>query len=400
MRFSINSSLPVFYFNCISILALLFGATACGDDAEKQAAAYSQNYDELFTFGLSINDFANATGVRADDIIKMRYGLMAPSEDLTGIMSELNEKFRNHERNEAFEMIEDMSKDKPDIKIDRNTIKVSQDALENKYRVSAMSRNERFDSSLPDYVGAQINHNIKNYIDSKFAWYRFPANAWDYVSDGKEDLHSQYKKSFDDILSSEKVNGLVVNRFNAYSSLLTAEFNVLFGKELNLPELKDVKLDNATSIADAKVLDNTVARTATDLTDTILTIIEEIGIAIILWFVFGWLSNQIANKYASWVLDYDFENYGFWRNTGIFALNMFNAYCESEEQRKLDRIKRWTSWIITIAFLVGSYYWVIRPQIEIENNLLSQIEVNTANYVSRMDVPILSYFNSVLDNNL
>lgn len=78
-------------------------------------------------------------------------------------------------------------------------------------------------------------------MDTEFAWYRFPINAWHYVFDGDK-MATQYKVELNEILSTDKINNNVVTRFNDYSSLLEAEQAVLFGNELSLPDLKRVKI--------------------------------------------------------------------------------------------------------------------------------------------------------------
>ncbi len=387
------------YLYQISILLIFLSIVACGQDIEKQTAEYSQNYDDLFTYGLSINNFSNATGVSEEILVKMRYGLIKPSKDLTKLMTDLNDDFRKFKRKEALEKVTKKLNENIKVKIETVESKEDYKNLESSYRVEAMMRNEKFDSQLPNYVGSNINAEIEDFIDTKFAWYRFPKNAWDYVFDGKQVLYARYKSGFDKILSSGSVNTIVVRCFNDYSTLLNTEQSILFNRNLNLPILKDVNLDDATSIADSKVLDKSVQRAATDLTDMILLLIEELGVAIIIWIVFSWLSNMITNKYAAWVLDYDMDG-GFWKNGFIFGLNLLNSYWESEEREKLARVKRWTQGIITVLFIAASYYWVIRPQMKIENELLSRVETNIKTYVSNMDVPILTYFNSVIDSSL
>lgn len=266
------------------------------------------------------------------------------------------------------------------------------------YRANVFARNEKFDSDIPVLISKNLNHEVEKYMDKEFAWYRFPVNAWDYVSEGKEELATRYNAELNDILSTDRINMNVVARFNDYSSLLEAEQAVLFGNELSLPDLKRVELEDASKIADSSVMDKFVERASTDLIDTILVLIEEVGIAIIIWLVFRWLTNRVVNWYARNVLDYDFDNYGFWGNAIIFGCNLINSWSENEEKQHIARIKTWVQSIVTVIFMVVTYIYVIKPQIAIEQELMAKVETNVSAYVAEMDVPVLDYFNSVIDS--
>ncbi len=390
-----NLPYPLNTLRRVGVLLLMVVAicvSSCQNEEETQMA-YNQCYDELFTLRMDINTLSKCLGVKSSDLIQMRYGLIAPNSEVTDVLSDLCKAFNDFN----MEKVLDILNDDYDIEISDKKVGLSHEELIKQYRANVFARNEKFDGDIPVLISQKINHEVEKYMDTEFAWYRFPVNAWHYVLDGDK-IATQYKAELNDILSTDKINNNVVTRFNDYSSLLEAEQVVLFGNELSLPDLKRVELEDASKIADSTVMNKFVERASTDLIDAILVLIEEVGVAIIIWFVFRWLTNRVINLYARYVLDYDFDNYGFWGNAAIFGLNLLNAWAENEEKRRLARIKTWVQSIVTVAFIIMTYIYVIKPQIDIEQNIMAQVESNVSAYVAKMDVPVLDYFNHVIDS--
>lgn len=375
------------------LMVVAICVSSCQNEEEKQMT-YNQCYDELFTLRMDINTLSKCLGVKSSDLIQMRYGLITPDSEVTDVLSDLCSAFNDFN----MEKVLDILNDDYEIEISSPKTGISHNQLMKQYRANVFARNEKFDSDIPVLISKNLNHEVEKYMDKEFAWYRFPVNAWDYVSEGKEELATRYNAELNDILSTDRINMNVVARFNDYSSLLEAEQAVLFGNELSLPDLKRVELEDASKIADSSVMDKFVERASTDLIDTILVLIEEVGIAIIIWLVFRWLTNRVVNWYARNVLDYDFDNYGFWGNAIIFGCNLINSWSENEEKQHIARIKTWVQSIVTVIFMVVTYIYVIKPQIAIEQELMAKVETNVSAYVAEMDVPVLDYFNSVIDS--
>lgn len=375
----------------VIVILIALGMTSCEDENERQIT-YNQSYDELLTLRMNINVLAESLGVKSADLIRMRYGVISVDPEVTEVLSDLCNAFNDFK----YDKVKDILTDNYNFEISDKKTNLSQSELIKLYRANTFARNERFDGDIPNLIAKDLTHNVTQYLDKEFAWYRFPINAWHYVWE-KDKMATRYRTDLNDILSTENINQNVVSRFNDYSALLEAEQTVLFGKDLTLPDLKKVELDDASEIADSSVLDKFVERASIDLTDTILVLVEEVGIAILIWLIFRWLTNRIINWYARNVLDYDFDR-GFWTNAAIFGLNLLNAWAEDEDKRRLARIKTWVQSIVAVIFIIVTYIYVIKPQIAIEHDLIAQVESNVSTYVAKMDVPVLDYFNHVIDS--
>lgn len=376
-------------FMRILMVYIIFNFYACSDTNQTR---FDEAYDKCFTLGLDIETFSKKTGINYDDLIRMRFGLKEVNSKITDLMVEISDAITEYN----YEKVEKILNKKSKINLSSETKSISKDELIQKYRIIVFSRNQKFDSELPIYISDWIKHDVENYIDHKFAWYRFPINGWDYIWSGKEKLQNRYQSDLLEKISTKFINDNAVKRFNFYGNLLSLEQETLFNFQLNLPSLQKIQLESIETVADKNVIKKLIERNSIDLTDTLLTLIEEVGIALIIWFIFRVLINRVVYWYGNNVLDLELGR-GFWGKALIVGLNLFNSWAQDEEIRRLMRIKRWIQWIVTIGFIVCTYFYVIKPQIKIENEIITTIDSNITEYISNLDIPILEYFNNIID---
>ncbi len=382
----------------IIMLVMSLLSSCSGEDKEAIAMKYNQNYDYVFTYCADIEQVAKSLHVNSSDLVKMRYGVIEPSAEATDILAELAENGREQDYGKVTEILDGYFEDAPDLKIQAESKPVSVSDLYTKYRNEVFVRNEAFDSEFPSHISSSVVYMVEEYLDKEFAWYRFPVNAWDYVVDGKSELESRYLNGFNNILSVENINDRIATRvFNNYSRLLDAEYKTLFNTELAQPMLKKLDLDGTDAIISKAVTGNMVGRAATDLTDVLITLVEEVVVATIIWIVFGMISRYIVNWYGENVLDLDLGR-GWKYNILAGALNFLNYWSMNEELERINNIKKWVNRIATVAFLVITYFYVIKPQMKLESEIITTMETNITEYASKIDAPILSYFNGVIDS--
>lgn len=383
--------------NLFIILVFLASATTlsgCKKDTKREL--YSQSYDELVTYYINIDSLAKGMNVKVADLIKMRYGLIESNPYLASEMAELTEayiKFDNKKarkilnKEHSFELDYSLLKDAP-----------SATKLKQLYGKIAYTRNESFEAKIPTLAGKETQHKIEAYLDNKFKWYKFPINGWDYLMEGKEALRQQYNNEIKAILSPTNIDKIIVTKFNNYQSLLSSESQVLFQNRLDLPALKDIENETTSNISTSKLLQSLVERSSTDLTDLLLTLIEDVGIALIIWAVFSFIIDHIENSYAERQIGY-VPGAG-WLNVAFFACDMWNFWEEDYEVRKWKRIKGWTQGIIFATFLVLTWIYVIKPSGQLENNIISTCESQIAEYINKIDLPIQEFFNNIVDSIL
>lgn len=216
------------------------------------------------------------------------------------------------------------------------------------------------------------------------------------MTDGKEELRRQYNKEIVAILSPSNIDNIIVTKFNNYQSLLSSESYVLFQNKLDLSSLKGIEKETTLSLSTTELLQPLVERSSTDLTDLLLTLIEDVGIALIVWIIFSLIINQIENSYAKRHIGY-VSGAGWW-NVAFFAVDMWNFWEEDKEIRRWKRIKGWTQGIIFGVFLLLTWIYVIKPSGQLENKIITTCENQIVEYINQIDLPIQAFFNNIVDS--
>lgn len=383
-------------YSPVLMILLAFATIFSGCKKDTKRDLYTQSYDELVTYYINIDSLAKGMDVKVENLIKMRYGLIESNSDLASEMSKLTEAYKKFDDKK----VEKILKKKHNFKLDNSLPEDAPSAtkLRQLYRNIIYARNESFEAKMPTLAGKETQHKIEAYLDKKFEWYKFPINGWDYLIDGKEELRQQYNKEIRAILSPSNIDKIIITKFNNYQTLLSEESKVLFQNRLDLSSLKGIEKETTSNISTTELLQPLVERSSTDLTDLLLTLIEEIGVAFIVWAIFSFIINRIENAYARRQIGY-IKGAGWW-NVAFFAFDMWNCWEEDKEIRKWKRIKGWTQGLIFGAFLILTWIYVIKPAGELEDNIITTCENQIVEYLNQIDLPIQAFFNNIIDSML
>lgn len=376
----------------VTVIMVSLGFTGCNKDPKTEL--FAQSYDELTSYYIDINSLAKGMDISVSDLVKIRYGLMESNPELAEELNKLLSDYREYNNKGVKKILEKKHEFTMHVSSHKNT---SADLLQS-YRKTVFSRNENFQSKMPKIAGDEIVNNVEKFIDKEYAWYRFPINGWNLLIDGKEKTYNKYSSKISSILSESKINDIVVKRFNGYELLIEAECATLFNKDLNLQPLKGISHDNESSLTSKEILNNFVKRSTIDLTDLLLTLVEEVGISLLIWLIFSIIINKVINHFEKQAIGY-IQGAGWW-NVAFFAFDMWNMWEKDEEVRKWKRIKGWTQGIIFAIFLVVTWIYVIKPSGQLENEIMSNCETNVTEYIENLNLPLQSYFNNIIESEL
>lgn len=258
-----------------TLIFISLALSSCHKDPKTEL--YVESYDALTSYYIDIHTLAKGMDVSVGDLVKIRYGLIESNPELAEELHELLTQY--HEYN--YKKVNKILEKKHEFELTdlpQNNVS-STDLLQN-YRRYVLARNEDFQTQMPKIAGNQIINNVEKYIDKEFVWYRFPINGWHLLINGKEETYNKYHSEVSSILSQQNIDSCIVAKFNDYENLLQAECETLFGKNLNLTPLKGITNDTNAALTSEEIFDSFVKRSNVELTDLLLTLVEEVGVAL------------------------------------------------------------------------------------------------------------------------
>lgn len=390
MRTNVTLRKVIWSFTWLIISLTLFG---CRKDLKTEL--YAESYDALTSYYIDIDTLAKGMNVSVADLVKIRYGLMDSNPKLAEELNKLLSEYQKYNHKGVKKILEKKHEFALTASSQNN---VSSTVLLQNYRKIVLARNEDFQTKMPKVAGNQIVNNVEKYIDKEFAWYRFPINGWNRLIKGKEKAYDKYHSQISSILSEQAIDSCIVVRFNDYESLMQAECATLFGKSLQLTPLKGITYNSETALTSQEMFDAFVKRSNVELTDLLLTVIEEVGVALIVWLIFSIVINRIENYYAKQEIGY-VPGAGWW-NIAFTLVDMWNYWEKDKAVSKWKRIKAWTQGIVFVIFFVLTWIYVIKPAGVLENDIMTNCETHVIDYIENINLPLQEYFNNIIETEL
>jgi hypothetical protein len=384
----------------ISILFLAMSVIACGNDERDKydAMPYSEVLTSLVMENTDIKTISKSSGISTEDLIKMKYGIIAENQELTNYLRDLKCSYDNNNASDIEDLLEEQ-----EISIDKTV--VGKPLQKSDYIAKEFQNNEKFQTQLPQIGQNYYAGKVKRFIEEKYSFIGIFKNLWQYVFSSKEEYIAKYKAEFQEKMLSSDINDFMKSRINAYAGMIVEEHKVLYNIQGDVQSVNTVfQMEKMELQMDKETQQQIIKHATLDLYDFAVNVAEDTLIAFIIWAIFAIIieisienaiSNAIRNYESCWS-----KKRGFWANVAVAAISAFNSYTDLETKKaeirsKWRNVQFWCSLAITAIVLVWGYYYVMKPSAEIEVGIEQKIQGQTSEYFKSMDVWVLTELNKI-----
>jgi hypothetical protein len=384
----------------INVLFLTTSVIACGNDERDKydAMLYPEVLTSLVMENTDLQTISKSSGISTEDLIKMKYGIIAENEELTSYLRDLKCSYDEYDESDIEELLEEQK-----ISIDRTIVGKALQISD--YIAKEFQNNERFQTQLPQIGQNFYACKVKQFVEEKYSFIGIFKNLWQYISSSKEDYLAKYQAEFQEKILSSDVNDFMKSRINAYAGMLVEEHKVLYHVKGDVQAINtDLQIEKMELKIDEETQQQIIKHATLDLYDFAVNVAEETVIALVIWIVItifieivieNMISSEIKKMQLSWN-----KNRGFWKNMAINALSVFGTHLSIEEKKAEIRQKYRTiqflwSIGITCVLFAWSYFYVMKPSAEIEINIEQKIQDQTREYFESMDIWVLTELNKI-----
>lgn len=377
--------------------------TSCGSNEEKEQIermSYSEVLTSLIYSDTDLSSISRVTQIPADQLIKIKYGLIAENDDLTKYLKKMKYTCVIGDTDD----VADMMKDVQNFDIDQTSTGKKIDR--NIYKINEYKCNDKFQQALPIIGQNLFNKKIEKFIDDKYSFLGILCNIWEYIINSKEEYLEQYRNELQSSFNAINLDQFMQQRINAYAEMLETEHAVLFGRkndngklkaELNISKF-DVKIDLDSQ---KKIIDHAVI----DLIDFAMNVAEETVIALIIWVVIACIIHiliklKVKNETEKYFRLIHKKSDGLLRTLGKMVFAGLAAAEEEEQQKKKIRTK-WhkiqTCLTVFVTVLLGfwGYFYVTVPSIQLELDVEKNLQEQTVEYFNNIDMWVITELNQI-----
>lgn len=210
--------------NFVWLLMITVIAVSCGNSEREKYDTMS--YHDVLT-ALIIEDtdlptISKSTKISQQDLVRMKYGIIAENEELTNFLRDLKCAFDTNDDSEIEDLLEEHV-----ISIDNKII--GKPLTIEKYKEQEYRNNEIFQESIVKIGGSYYNRKVKEYYEDFFSTWKTFKNAWVLTKTNYDEYYAKFEEGLLIIFSSDDLFMRLNKRVNSYAQMLITEHHYLYG---------------------------------------------------------------------------------------------------------------------------------------------------------------------------
>lgn len=250
--------------NLVCLLLVIVIAVSCGN-RERDKYDTMSYYDVLTALLIENTDLptiSKSTKISQQDLVRMKYGIIAENEELTIFLRDLKCAFDTNDDSEIEGLLDEHA-----ISVDNNII--GKPLAIEKYKEQEYLNNERFQESIVKIGGHYYGRKVKDYFEEFFSTWEVLKNAWRFTDSSYDEYYAKFEEGLLKIFSLDEFYVILNKRVTSYAQMLITEHNYLYGTKVKPNELVVIsQMDNMGFQLDEGAKDNFL-QTAVDASSSI-----------------------------------------------------------------------------------------------------------------------------------
>lgn len=352
---------------------------------------YQEVLDGLVMKYTTVENLAKLTKVPSQIIVGIEIGIYNESPKLTEYLNKLYFAYENNDL-DAIKSLKSVNKN-----IEYNTSKVRLATSIEDLSTLELNKNSEFQLTLNQIIVKHACDKITQVIENEFSFWRSPKIIWSGFFYSDEKIDAKWTSLLNNQISEDAINQFTEERINAYTTYLKIRHKLIGtgNLKINLPQqyYKNVVVALNESLRTKIVsrLRNEAKETATDLLIELLSII-------IIGLILKKIMNNQLKKITGLHDDIDKllnKSNNVWIKGIGGAINAsIKSFRTNKAEIKYKKYKRRSNFIINILSLVVFYFFFTKDNINIENNLNTELRTEYAKILLQHDFTIVQNLNT------
>lgn len=362
----------------------LIALCSCGDkdsDVVKENGGYKESIEELIMRHTTLEGLQKYTGVDKKILVGIAMDVYQENDDKT-ITKELQILCNAFSEDEvkANELMSQSLLLKYGNKKKTKTV-LTTDSIE--------MQNQRFQEALQDFTASYYADRTESFVSDRFSLLSIPGMIWDGLFADENDILNEWQSDLTSELNAKEVAVVLNDRVDAYNDYLAVQGLLAHTKT---PRAKMVNVEDDVKISH-NVLPLITERMHNEVYSSLWLVLLELFIGFVIVLIIRSIYNrqmeetkQIWNFYNNKVSK---SGGGVLKKIGKYALG---ALCFgssiNEIKRRRDSKLRKMSMILTVLFVVLSFFLFDYQSGKLEEQITSQVYECVSDYLSQQNLSV------------